>query len=435
MQRQKTIAKWLAIVLLLTLAVGAYIIYDALYIDAGGGANASDTPADDPSSDLVPPDPPYYTTLPRSNGTYAGVTVGHAGGEGADTVLGAVFSEGGELVFFSSDSDEYDCRGAGLYAAAFDSEGLVAVTRFAEGDATFGGAKQTADGIAALSSDDAGGKLTLFDFSGRVKGECSLPSFTAAFPLAGGDGLYVFFSTETHLGCAVVESGLIVRESPFRLPEGGHTVREAMAGAGSFTLVTEREAEVTAVISFSESKGFSVKREYADADFCQILPIAGEDGAAWVLMTKSAGGLRLSVFGPSLELEAETAIDGAGNAVMFGDGVSFTVVRTGVTETYCRHLDLVSSVPTGMTVGEVLFVRSDSSGKIFAHAEEGTMSVVRLDGSDAVTLMECVAPPAGKVGYALSGEKLLLAFSTSDAEGIFFENFGETDAYFVSMPV
>ena len=63
------------------------------------------------------------------------------------------------------------------------------------------------------------------------------------------------------------------------------------------------------------------------------------------------------------------------------------------------------------------------------------MSVVRLDGNDAVTLMECVAPPAGKVGYALSGEKLLLAFSTSDAEGIFFENFGETDAYFVSMPV
>ena len=37
MQRQKTIAKWLVIILLCTVAVGAYIMYDALYVGEGGG--------------------------------------------------------------------------------------------------------------------------------------------------------------------------------------------------------------------------------------------------------------------------------------------------------------------------------------------------------------------------------------------------------------
>ena len=54
MQRQKTIAKWLVIILLVTVAVGAYIMYDALYLggDTAEGGSTTETPS--PTPDPVP---------------------------------------------------------------------------------------------------------------------------------------------------------------------------------------------------------------------------------------------------------------------------------------------------------------------------------------------------------------------------------------------
>ena len=99
MQRQKTIAKWLVIILLLTVAVGAYIIYDAVYEGASSGAAADDTrppssdagetplPSDpDDEEEETPPSPPYHTVLPRPTQNYAGIEVAHAGGEGDEAV-------------------------------------------------------------------------------------------------------------------------------------------------------------------------------------------------------------------------------------------------------------------------------------------------------------------------------------------------------------
>ena len=105
MQRQKTIAKWLVIILLVTVAVGAYIMYDALYLggDTAEGGSTTETPS--PTPDPVPePEPPYYTTLPRPVQNYGGIAVSHAGGEGDDVTLGTVFTAERVFLFFSSAS-------------------------------------------------------------------------------------------------------------------------------------------------------------------------------------------------------------------------------------------------------------------------------------------------------------------------------------------
>ena len=150
MQRQKTIAKWLVIILLCTVAVGAYIMYDALYVTKGSGADAGDAqPVLPPSSDEQPPHVPVFTELPRPTQNFAGMQVAHTGGEGDDILLDAVFTSEATYLFFSSSSAEYDCRGAGLYVAVWKDDALIAVTRFAEKDSVFGGGKLTADGVAA----------------------------------------------------------------------------------------------------------------------------------------------------------------------------------------------------------------------------------------------------------------------------------------------
>lgn len=439
MQRQKTIAKWLVIILLCTLAVGAYILYDALYVGDLGGAAADDVippgENDDPTpSDPIEPDPPYYTELPRDTQNFAGMNVGHAGGEGTDTVLDTVFTSDCVYVFFRSSSAEYDCRGAGLYAAVFKDNSLAAVTRFGESTDSFGGAKQTADGVAAAVSDEKNGRLVAFASDGSIKGETALPSFGSAYLLLSGSVLFVFSSDGTALQCTSVARGLTATVIPFRL-SGGHTVREGLVTADGIILVAEKDNDLC-VIKFSQNEGFMTQLTYTETSFMQIVPLAGEEGAAFALLGKTAAGLRLAVFDAECRSEAETVIEGAENGVMFGDGVSLTLVRTGVTETYCRHLDLISSSPTSAVIGDIVAVRSSGNVRFYASVgDDGGMSVfVATDGGEFSSLMECVFA-GGTLSSAVTDGKLLLSFSTSSTEGIFFENFGDTDAYFVVLPL
>lgn len=436
MQRQKTIAKWLIIILLCTLAVGAYILYDALYITGSGDAAAGDGAADVTDPDATPPDepdPPYYTELPRPIQNFAGMAVAHAGGEGSDTLLDAVFTADRTYLFFRSESDEYDCRGAGLYVATFDGENLLAVTRFADASDAFGGAKLTADGVAATSSDEAGGRVTVFDSAGAVSGETAIPSFMKAYMYVSGTSLYVFFNDGTALQCLTVTRGLSVTQVPFRL-SGDCTVREGIAISDGFILAVEN-GDSLQIVRFSQNAGFNVKLTYDKTSFMQIVPVAGEEGAAFALLGKCGAGLRLAVFDGDGKAEAETVVEGAYSAVLFSDGVSLTLVRTGVTETYCRHLDLISSSPTSDAVGEVAAVRSYGDTRMFAAYDADTLSVyVSQAGGGFVSVMDCAAPD-GVTTAAFRDGNIVLALSTSSTEGIFFENFGATDAYLVSLPL
>lgn len=430
MQKQKTVAKWLVIILLCTLAVGAYILYDALYVSPSGGeaAGGAATPIPEPE-----PPAPYYTTLPRQSATFAGILAAHAGGEGEDTLLDAVFTADGSYLFFSSSSSEYDCRGAGIYLAFHTDGKLLSVTRFAGAEATFGGAKLTADGVAALTSEDETGRLTLFDKTGNVKGECALPSFDAASPVLTKDGLVVLFAENETLGALTVEEGLSADISPFRL-NGGYRVMTVMAGREELLMAAERDGDI-AIIRFTENDGFNVKIVYENTAFRQLLPIAGEDGAAYALLGKKPEGLFLAVFGADLASVAETVSDGGGEGVLFADDVSLTLMRTGRTETYCRHLDLISSAPSDNSFGEVKAVRSDSDGDVFvALGSDGRMRIFSEDASGNFESVAEFSPGKGKVLISKRGDRLVVAFSSTSEEGIFFENFGGADAWLVELP-
>ena len=74
MQKQKTLTKWLAIILLCSVAVCSYVLYDVLYLKkqedqatANDGQSTEDIlPDEDISDDNTPEEHiPYYTTLPR----------------------------------------------------------------------------------------------------------------------------------------------------------------------------------------------------------------------------------------------------------------------------------------------------------------------------------------------------------------------------------
>ena len=111
------------------------------------------------------------------------------------------------------------------------------------------------------------------------------------------------------------------------------------------------------------------------------------------------------------------------------------LVRTGLTQTFCRHLDLIASAPTDLEVYGVAAVR-ESGGKralVTRDAEGGVEVLLSSDGGDFVTLAECSGGEGNVRAEFLDGD-LVISLSSSSREGIFFENFGAGDAYLLRLP-
>ena len=108
MQRQKTIAKWLSVVLLTTIAIASYILLSTIGKNApsdsavAGAGNTSQTD--------VPTPPIVYSTLPRACEFVKGFSVAHAGGSEQEEVVDYVDFCGKTLVFFSSNSVDRDVK-------------------------------------------------------------------------------------------------------------------------------------------------------------------------------------------------------------------------------------------------------------------------------------------------------------------------------------
>ena len=167
----------------------------------------------------------------------------------------------------------------------------------------------------------------------------------------------------------------------------------------------------------------------------QIVPVAGEDGAAFVMLAATHDGVMLAVLSAEGGEIAATVREGSRDAAVFGDGVSVTLVRSGITETFCRHLDLISSSPTSLILGEVTAARGDGDTRVIVATEGGVTTVYSASsGSEFLPLLQC-GPAEGDAVTEIAGDTLIAALSTTSSDGIFFENFGGSDAYLVKMPL
>lgn len=436
MQRQKTIAKWLAIVLLCTVAVGAYIMYDALYVGDGGQASAGGGTEGMPDPEPLPePDPPYYTQLPRPAETVNGVSVRHAGGEKDDELQSTVFTADGALAFFRSGSYEFDCRGVGLYCAVFDGGGLSSVNKFSDGaDSCVLAAKRTAEGVTTVTSDSESGRIYVFGDDGTVKAETEFPRCESVYIHTGAQ-TSVFYADGESLRRAVIDRALRVQNDSFVLYEKNCEIMQAAAVGDRFIMVAQCGSSVK-IISFAPEKGFEVLNSIDKAQFLQFVPVAGEDGVLFALLCGRADGLLLATFGADgAERDCVLLPDRYAGA-LFGDGTSLTLVCEGVTETYCRHLDKITSSNNILSFEKIYFARAYGGAYIFAADCGGMLTLCRAsaDGSAETVFTQQDTEP-DFVASAMTDGKLSLAFSSGSDENLCYQNFGERDVFLFSVAV
>lgn len=439
MQRQKTVAKWLAVIVLLTVAVGSYILYDSFYTDLGddhtatGGDNTGES---NPPEDNTP-QIPEYTTLPRPAESYRGLTVSHAGGEGADSAQTAVFFADKTAVFFSSDSLGYDCRGAGMYVAVFTDNEVTSVSRISDSEEEEVPVTSTlsSEGVLLLSRTPTGGGLHLFDVSARETASADIDAFGHAAFCSDGSSTHLFYTDSRGLNAAVVGSGLTLEKSAYYLAGGVEEIYQAFYTGTVFVIVARTAAEGVTIITFEQNKGFNIRYGLKNHTFMQFSPLAGEEGIMFVLLTATAGGLALNTFANDGEYVASATIDNASYGAVLSDGTSLRVLAAGKIYTYCRHLDLVAATSFAPSFDEVYFAVRAESGHIVGVREGNDFSVYALADSAASPLLMISGEglPDGKCLTALSGDKLRLVFSSSSDKDFYYGAFGKGDVFSLTL--
>ena len=439
MQRQKTVAKWLAVIVLLTVAVGSYILYDSFYTDlgddhtaTGGDGDATVTPPDDDAPEI-----PEYTTLPRAAESYRGLTVSHAGGEGADKAGAAVFFADKTVAFFSSDSLGYDCRGAGMYCAAFTDNKVTTVSRVSdsEDDEIPVAATLSAQGVLLVSRTAEGGGLHLFDASLRETASADIVPFDKAAFATDGTSTLLFYTDSRGLNAAVVSDGLTTEKSAYYLAGVVNEIYQVFFAGGVFVIVAHTATEGVTVITFEHNKGFNIQYGLKNHAFLQFAPIAGEDGIMFVLLTAAGDGLCLNTFDKSGSPTASAAIDNASSGAVLSDGTSLKVIAAGKVYTYCRHLDLVASASFSPVFDEMYFSVRASDGHLFGVREGNDFSVYALadSSSSPLLLISGEGAPDGDCFAALSGDSLRVVFSTGSDKDFFYGTFGDGDVFCLSV--
>lgn len=431
MLKQKTVAKWLAIVMLLTVAIGSYLLYDAVFKKADGTADAvvktDDTPANSDVSQPTPPHVPFYTTLPRKAEIINGVTVSHVGGEGDDFFKGAVTVGNMNFVFFNSDSVEYDLREKGLHLAFFKDEKLQFVDKISDGE--YLDSKLSEKGVALATKESESVTLSIFSLSGELSAKTTLAYADDFTFYLHGNSLTSFSLADGYLHFSEYLDSVKEQRSPYVTKTKGTTIEKVVFSGGKYLVITSSEQDVYGY-SFELNSGFSTVFSLDKLSLLQIESVGNLTDSKLTLLLKGENGLVISTLSNDFSLSDRKTIDGVSNGVIINNGDGFDLVASGKTLTFCKHLDLISTIDNTLVFDSVSSFLRDKNSLIFIAKNGDDFSLLSTEKGLLSALPNSVISPL----ILPSSKAVQILFSSSSSNGVTRASFGGFDVYSCTYP-
>lgn len=425
MQRQKTIAKWLAVVLLLTVALACYIAFgtDVLKKNADNIAGAGDKTNGDTSngSQTEPIKPePVYSTFPRPAELVDGAAVQHVGGEGNENYLESFYISDKLLVLFSTASEQYDVKEQGIHVARFDNDNLVSVHKICGNDEEYVCATLGATGIIVITKSNTATVLRVINSSCLVTAKNTAPLYASYKLYTSGRELYMFACDNEFVYAHTISSNLDVSASNFVFPIIAAELKHVMQ-YGSDIMVCAQSAKDLTLLSYNKTKGFTYKNNYINCEFVQLMPTVADSKQAAVLLLKTQKGLTLRGIDINYVTKYEYEADGEETGVIYKEQSTFKLVTPKKAVALCSHLELINETQlTG-------FVSKDSpvDGENYAltnakiHEELNLGNTLRFEYINGAKDLFIAYAPSGFALCRMSNDKInVLLSARSDSKKI-----------------
>lgn len=444
MQRQKTIAKWLAVLLLLTLAVASYVALSAIFGGRGDETNIAgaqdgnvtdknDTPSPDvdeqtpPEEEPIPPHIPVYSEFPREAETANGLAVLNIGGEGEDILLDRMTCFGKDILVFETTSREFDVSRSGLHLACV-ADGALEGTLFLGENEEYIDGTLSAGGLLVVTRNETQTTLRLISREMKVTLKNTMPRYDSYALFTSGGVLRLYVASAEGVSVYTVSRTLSASKSnrEAKLPSASFACIMPTATADVLFLQTDSGIST---FTYSTNEGFIAQSELLNCRFEQILPIMTDGQQSFALLASNDEGYVLTRLDKSGKQCENVQMDGATSAAMLKNGTNVTVLTPDKLYTFCSHIELTAC--TDISRAEELFedgkLRATESGELYCTSSSGAQ-LLSFDGE--VIGVELTLEGVREPLILRSGEKLTIAYSASKPpmEGL---SFGENDVYFV----
>lgn len=466
MQKQKTIAKWLAVILLMTVAVACYIALSAIVgKNPDGNANVAGANDDNNQENVDNPTiKPVYSVLPRKSETVNGASVAHVGGEGEEKVLDVFYFAKKTALVFHSQSEQYDVKEKGIYIAIFGGETLEKTLKIASENDKYLSSCQTRNGVAIFTCDGAKTNVRIYDGNFAVSCENAIDAYDEINANYYGDNIEAFCVKNGKIKRLVIDDSLRVKSDNFVLQTTAANVVQTIK-YGSSTLLFLQDEQTAVGVSYDTNSGFTKRFSYDKHRILQIMPVIQSNVQCFAALFETQNGLRVSLLSLTLSENAEYIVNGENFGALFRSENGLKILLKNRIIRLCSHLEFISETPLSNidVSSESRFV---SSGKTLDGAsgltsqngaislekandfscvwQEENMLVARFENFDCLLKLddnELAAVATFKyaenvyaITSALDGQNKLSIFFDADSDSTStYMCFGKTDAFFLSV--
>ncbi len=436
MQRQKTIAKWLSIVLLTTIAIASYIFLSTIGKDApsySAVAGAGNTAQTD-----VPTPPIVYSALPRDCETVKQLSVAHVGGSEQEKAIDYVDFCGKTLVFFSSKSVDRDVKEAGLYIAVFDGKGTLEHTiKIAGSDAEYLTSSLGKNGLTVFIKNQNKTDVFLLNEEMTISAKTSIDRYDDIINVSTAQGLYLCVNDEC-MRMVKLDGALNQTTDNFVYQNGNIEVIETFYINGK-TLIFAQVANCVKILQYTQDRGFICQFSQDKNSLLQVLPIIASNEQTFVTLIKSQNLLTINSFDVDLRAVQSRDVPYSQKAVMLATDIGIEVLIDGNIIRYCPHLDFLakSEIDNPELVQNATEYHAVSGAEnCFVAKRQKGFALLKKTDDNLTVIFECnqdVLPQIQALKNLDNSMRFSLFFDCDNTEDFSYMCFGDKDVFYLSL--
>ncbi|HKL94768.1 MAG TPA: hypothetical protein VJZ69_05750 [Clostridia bacterium] len=456
MDGQKSAAKWLAIILLVSISIFSYAMYDSFFVSNSGKVQGENTTPTD-STIITPPvddkeEPPkvVYSILPRPALKLGTTTIQHTGGYGEEVLLATHHISSTTIAILQTASNSFDYKAENhLALALFDNEQLISTLIFSDKDETFIDSKISSSGIVILTKTATNiCKLRLFSPTIIPKGEVALDlngnAISSASFYLDNTSLLLFALTDSQIICKSVSSTLALSDycAPFNISNS--SIVSIQKVNGNFVLALNSEAEeisVINIISMTAANGFILEKTVADQRAIS-LNIAVEDNVPFFLLTsKTQSAICIQKLSITFGTLFSHLFEGVNSAMVSQTSNGFVAVTPTSIYFLCRHLDSfyvqnLYEIEIGKenefdTVKSLLYFGGKHYSLLYSSTTHNAC-LIEIN-SFAIHSLYLFGAENSTISMNVGTNSLRILFTTALRDGIFASSFGGKDVFYVAI--
>ena len=436
MQRQKTIAKWLSVVLLTTIAIASYILLSTIGKSApsdsavAGAGNTSQTDAPTP--------PIVYSTLPRDCETVKELSVAHVGGSEQEEVIDYVDFCGKTLVFFSSKSVDRDVKEEGLYVAVFDGKTtLESTVKLADGNAEYLTTSLGKNGLAVFIKNQDKTDIFLLNEQMTISAKTAIDRYDDIINVSNADGLYLCVNDEV-MRMVKLDGALNQTADNFIYQNEDIQIVRAFYINGK-TFIFAQVANYVKFLQYSQDRGFICQFSQDKSTLLQVLPVVASNEQTFVTLIKSQNLLTINSFDTDLRSIQSHDLPYSEKAIMLTTDIGIEVLIDGNIIRYCPHLDFLAKSEIDnpeLVQNATEYHPVCGAENCFVAKGQIGFSLLKKTGDNLTVIFECnqdVLPQIQAIKNVDNSMRFSLFFDCDNKEDFSYMCFGDKDVFYLSL--